>query len=200
MLIGRRGSLLLWVPALLFALAVPAAALLKSSGLIVAWVVGMTIRLGRGRIEALRSRLLTILAALSLAMAGWRWAAASYHFYDPVVAGFLGIALFLFMALRQRMPSSKSGPYRTVVEWMSNISYSLYLVHLSLIVYFAHWFPGLVGNPVSVVLLFILCNVVATIFYFLFERHHLLVRRKLDPLLGNGRRSAGRAPPQADVR
>lgn len=66
---------------------------------------------------------------------------------------------------------------------MSNISYSLYLIHLSIIVWLVRIFPGLTGNSLSILLFVAVSNIAAWLFYFAFERHYPKVRRALNPWL-----------------
>jgi peptidoglycan/LPS O-acetylase OafA/YrhL len=183
-LIRRRGNLLLWVGVFGFAIVVPlAAALQQHSGLIIAWIIGMGMCLAHERMRGVRPLLLGTVAALAFAMAATRWALTAYDFYDPLTAGLLGIALFTFMTARESGRKRVLPAVDALVGGMSKISYSLYLVHLSLLFYVAAWAPALVGQAWMLPVVFVLCNLVATLFYFLFERHYPAVRRRMEPWL-----------------
>lgn len=187
-LIRRRGNALLWSAALAFALVVPAAALLHKGGLIAAWLVGMIMCLGHDRLRRMRPAVLAALAAAALAGAAARWALTAFNFYDPLTAGLLGIALFAFMTWREGGRLRVLPAWDALVAGMSKISYSLYLVHLTVIVYLAQWLPSLIDRPWAVALSFLLCNLVAILFYLLFERHYPRVRAWLEPWLGRAKR------------
>ena len=189
-LIRRRGNLLLWLATLAFALVVPLAALLHHGGLIVAWIVGMAMRLGHDRLRRVPPAWLAALAGLSFALAATRWALTAFDFYDPLTAALLGIALFAFMTLRESGRARILPGVGALVTGLSNISYSLYLVHLTLIFYVAHWLPGMIGQAWALPAAFLLCNAGAIVFYYLFERHYPRVRRWLDPYLDRPSRGA----------
>jgi peptidoglycan/LPS O-acetylase OafA/YrhL len=70
-------------------------------------------------------------------------------------------------------------PVRTVVKYVSDYSYSLYLVHFSLLVYL-QTVPALRAHPATAIVLgFLVANVVGFGFWFLIERHYPSVRRGL---------------------
>jgi peptidoglycan/LPS O-acetylase OafA/YrhL len=137
-----------------------------------------------------RPLLLAAVAALAFAGAAARWALTAFNFYDPLTAGLLGIALFTFMTVRESGKARVLPAVDAIVGGMSKISYSLYLVHLSVLFYAAAWFPALVGHVWMLPLVFILCNGVAILFYLLFERHYPAVRRRMEPWLGSRREVA----------
>ena len=181
-LIHRRGPLALWLALLALAIPVPLAASLRISGLGIAWVVGMGMCLATPRLRTLGWPLLLGLGALALLGATVRWLFTRFNFYDPITAAALGIGLFLLMEAVQRR-GFKARPAHRLVLGMSKISYSLYLVHLSIIFYAAHYFPALVGNWLSILLAILLCNLGATLFYLAFERHYPRVRQLMEPWL-----------------
>lgn len=185
-LIRRRGNALVWGAFFLFALAVPLAAMIHFSGLVVAWIVGMAMRLAHDRLRQLRPALLAALAGVSFAIAAPRWSLTEFNFYDPLTAALLGVALFAFMTFRESGRARVRPLVDALVTGMSNISYSLYLVHLTLILYVAEWLPGMIGRPWALVAMLVVCNAGATLFYFLFERHYPRVRRWLEPYLNRG--------------
>ena len=80
------------------------------------------------------------------------------------------------------MPAGQSripAPVRTIVKYVSDYSYSLYLVHFSLLVYL-QTVPRVRAHPsAAIVFGFLVANVVAFCFWFLFERHYPSVRRAL---------------------
>ena len=75
------------------------------------------------------------------------------------------------------------GVHRLVAR-VSDVSYSLYLVHFPVLIYLTVLLhdsvPGVVGAGLGIVL----GNVVALVFWWAFERHYRTVGTKLKTLLG----------------
>ena len=66
-----------------------------------------------------------------------------------------------------------------LIDGLSEISYSVYLVHLSVLFWLLAWRPDLGGRNDTMLLLVLLANLVAVVFYLCFERHYPAVRRRL---------------------
>lgn len=66
---------------------------------------------------------------------------------------------------------------RSAVAYLSDTSYSLYLVHFSLLIYL-RTVPWLAHHPrVAIPVAFVLANAVALLYWYLIERHYPTVRR-----------------------
>ena len=177
-------------------LATLAGAATHAPGLLLAWAMGMLACIGRVRLARIPAALLagvalaTLLAALGL-LAGNGWA-----FYAVPSALSLGVAFFATCFALARGSAQASGhaaagapsALRRTIAHLSNVSYSLYLVHLSLIV----WADMMLGvdfaGPLAFGLMLLLANLAAWLFYLAFERHYHAVRRRMQPLV---RRIAG---------
>lgn len=134
--------------------------------------------------------LASLLAALAL-LASNGWA-----FYALPSAFLLGAAFFaacFAMAgskgIGCRSPKGVTLMLRGIIGHLSNVSYSLYLVHLSLIVWAGMALGDAYVGPLAFGLTLIVANLAAWLFYLAFERHYHAVRRRMEPLV---RRVAGK--------
>lgn len=174
----RPGPLLLLL--LLFALIVPAYSLFRGNGLVLAWLVGMLAALKHERLACLPRATLTA-AGLAIAVAAllvaWR---QQMNFYHPLFALLFSAGLVVghLLSLRIAMPPGP-GMLSRLIDGLSEISYSVYLVHLSVLFWLLAWRPDLGGRIDTMLLLVLLANLVAVVFYLGFERHYPAVRRRL---------------------
>ena len=76
-------------------------------------------------------------------------------------------------------PTGIGAGARRAVAYLSDASYSLYLVHFSLLIYLAT-VPWLADHPlVAIPFAFVLANGVALLYWYLIERHYPTVRRAI---------------------
>lgn len=178
---------------LAFAAIVPAFALVKGNGLIVAWIVGMLVRLGQAPLARLRRDVLATLSVGSGALAAAALFLGSLNFYSSVVAGLFSFSvLALYLAIDPRHLDPQRWRLHRLFEGLSAISYSVYLVHLSVMLWILAKAPELTGRPATFIGLVIAANVAAVLFYFAFERHYVAVRRYLSRRLDAPRLAAER--------
>lgn len=172
---------------LLLALAalLPAYMLWRGNGLIVAWLVGMAFRLRREQLLRLgRRRMLAIclgsaVASLALLLR------TDWNFYNPLVAALFSTTLLTLYHLTdpgERQPARWS--MGALLKGLSAISYSVYLVHLSVLFWLLAYAPSLTGRVSTLPLLLLCANVAAILFYLCFERHYGAVRSLLSRPMG----------------
>lgn len=86
-------------------------------------------------------------------------------------ASYMGLALFsLLFALRTDWSLPRI--IRKIIWFIAEYSYSLYLVHYPLIVFLYLKYPGHDNDSAFFWMAVLLSNIVAIVFWFLFERHH----------------------------
>ncbi len=159
-------------------------ALLTAPGLVVAWILGMTAAAANRIVAAQGRALLAAIAVVASAAAAWLLSGNGWNFYAPLPALLIGIGFFAAVFAIDRFALvADSRVLSGVVRYMSNVSYSLYLVHLSLILWAAELFPQLIGHATTVVAFFVIANLAAWLFFLLFEQHYPKVRRGMQPLL-----------------
>jgi peptidoglycan/LPS O-acetylase OafA/YrhL len=195
--------------ALVFSLAVVAQTIDKSHGLVLSWVVGMAYAIGRPRAWFTARWLHKVLGMVALVAIPLCLRHTHWNVYDEYVALATSVAVMsLFAGFGRPAPgpavrtvtratsaepaTAESGvaspptrrphipaPVRTIVKYVSDYSYSLYLVHFSLLIYL-QTVPAVRSRPaVAIVLGFLVANAVAFGFWFLIERHYPSVRRAL---------------------
>ena len=190
-MLRRRPMRLGLLVAVALAMAVPALALLQYPGLIVAWIAGMLFRLGRERLLRARRDALVVLSAGCAALMVLILARNGIDFYAGTVALLFSASLFtLYHAVDPGERQPKAWSVGGFFLGLSTISYSVYLVHLSVLFWIVAFAPQLVGKGTTFVLLVVAANVAATLFYFAFERHYIAVRRLLSRRWGTPRRGA----------
>lgn len=176
LVIGRAGRThpLAW-PVLLFALAPPFVMLASGSGLVLAWPVGMAFALAEERMRAASHRPLAVIVALATAFALLRMARNGWQVYDPSVVLAISVALVggSFLA---RQPGRLQSAVARALSFPSDFSYSLYLVHFPVLIYLEAGLPRTLGPATSIAIAFVVANLVAAAFWYLFERHYLAVR------------------------
>jgi peptidoglycan/LPS O-acetylase OafA/YrhL len=189
--------------ALLFSVAVVAQTIVGHHGLVLAWVVGMAYAIGRPRAWFTHRRLHQVLGVAALVATPLCLLRTHWNVYGELVALSLSVAVMsLYAGFGRPQPAVRAAgspadpggaaaaakvagrphipaPVRTIVKYVSDYSYSLYLVHFSLLVYL-QTVPGLREHPgTAIVVVFLVANVVALAFWFLIERHYPTVRRAL---------------------
>lgn len=147
----------------LAAVAVPMYWLHKGNALPLAWIVGMLFALNDRRVSALSRRVALMTSIISLSLAFARAIFDEWSFYDPLflVPASIGVIAGFYATKRKSQHS-------TLVRYFSDRSYSLYLVHLSIVFAIFHFLPGTKGF-VSLAAGIILSNVAADVFHRLFE-------------------------------
>ena len=125
---------------------------------------------------------------LSLAAIGGHALAMGFQVYELQFAIFTGAALFslffLLGTLRIGLPARAS----SVINRFADYSYSLYLTHFTVLIWFALRQPAPDHrSPLIFAVLIVTANVVALGFWFLFERHYPLLARQAKAALDRRR-------------
>lgn len=169
----RAGTVLL----LLFALAPLVVSLSTGSGLVLAWPVGMLVALAEPRLRRLARPLFTATLLLAAGVALAVWLRSGYDFYTPAFVVCFAYALTAY-SMRDSEVYAASVPPR-VVGSLSDYSYSLYLLHFSVLIYLQAYMPSGLDGLAAVAVALAVANLLAFGFWWLFERHYLAVRRRL---------------------
>jgi len=176
---------ILGVLALGMSLAVVVDTVRHHEGLVLAWVMGMLYAIGASRpwfMTALPHRVLGVAGLVATPWLLWR---GNWDAYEEQVAFFLALAVLSTYVgfVRRGGGPARSNPRplgnlaRRGVTYLSDSSYSLYLVHFSLLIYL-QTVPWLADHPlVAVPGAIIFANVVALAYWYLIERHYPEVRR-----------------------
>lgn len=86
-------------------------------------------------------------------------------------------------SLSGHLPWAMNAWLKKLIVGLSEISYSVYLVHLSVLLWAMAWKPQFQGSPLTLLGLFVVTNAASVAFYFAFERHHLAIRHWLREFL-----------------
>jgi peptidoglycan/LPS O-acetylase OafA/YrhL len=178
---------------LMFSIAVPFGYMAKGSYEPLAWIIGMLYALGTEQMRKLPGSLHGTITML--ATAGFL---VSLYFSDQNLhtASSVGMASVAFCHLyfwrrgRQDRPASGSQPDRSSISaatarfnrisvFLSSFSYSLYLVHFSVLTYLWFYLHGQLRAWQLILLALVITNVLAYGYYLLVERHFHKVGRVL---------------------
>lgn len=183
---GRGWGLVARLGLLGLALPVVAAAFTSHPILPLAWIVGMVVRLFEPRLRAVSGVWLCGAAAIGTAVALVRLAQAGWDAYDTIFGLATAPPLFAFIIAERKGLIRRPGSalVHRPVAYMADVSYTLYLVHLSILFHVALALPSLVGQPLAMLAMLAACNLAAWLFFWAFDRHHHRVagaiRRWLD--------------------
>jgi peptidoglycan/LPS O-acetylase OafA/YrhL len=187
-LLDRKWPSLMQLALLLFAASAPVYLLFKGNGLLLAWIVGMSGALLQPRISAWPVSVVAAIAFSAAFLAVTQAISNGFNLYDPVFAMSFALVLVLTHRLSGRLDAVNRHAWSVkVLAGMSEISYSVYLVHLSVLLWAVAWKPQFQGHPLALLGLCVAANAVSIAFYFAFERHYPVVRRwlgKLFPQIG----------------
>lgn len=178
-------------------------------GLILAWLVGMAFAIGRPRALFAHRILHRIIGVLALVAIPLLLRRSGWNVYTEAVALAISLAVMSLYAgfspnsssvpanqpprpemssapmaeirthSRVGTPGRVAASLRTVVKYVSDYSYSLYLVHFSVLIYL-QTVPSLRDHPrLTIPLAFVLANALALTYWALIERHYPRVRRAL---------------------
>lgn len=157
---------------------------------VAAWLIGMAYAMGVRWVERVPAAVhgaVVAAAALTLAVQVGRGA---YDMYAPLVA--LALSVGLMSGYQAWRGLRTVGPPRPavarLVEFVAGYSYSLYLVHFSVLISMAALLPPTGGSGIlRVIAGFLLANLVAIGFWWCFERHYPRVGRALHGRLARRR-------------
>ncbi len=148
----------------------------------VAWLWHRLCHWTEARGAVMRSGRLTGLCAVgilvSVVMLAGRLFATDFRIYDLQFAIFAGGILFGLLFLLGFAPFALPGRIRRAIDFLADYSYSLYLIHFTILIFCALRYPGEAAyDPAKFGGVLLGANLCALIFWFLFERHyHALAR------------------------
>lgn len=177
---GMAGSLVLIGVAALLGTAV------NTPGLIIAWIAGMSAKLLSDRYPpaCVRPAVWIAVASACVVAAGFRLHATSYNLYSPLATILMSGAFFaFFLPLLKKRTARGGGWVMRAGQFMADVSYSLYLIHFSVLIWMAALFPNLVSNPFAILIGLFVSNFLAWALYITCERHFRTVRQLIDPLV-----------------
>lgn len=156
----------------LFALATTLGMTLSGNGLILAWVVGALFVWLDPKLSKPAWITITIVSVIGLL--GLLLLKHNAVYSIPVVTL---TAIGIFSAFKATSWDILV-PLRRPITFVADYSYSLYLIHFSILIWTAALAPGIRGIG-FLAIGFIVSNVVAIVWWFLFERHHRKMRSLL---------------------
>ena len=157
------------------------------------WALGAGAALIRHKLGDLASaaRMRWIWAAsllLSLAGIGGHALAMGFQVYELQFAIFTGAALFSLFFLLGTLGIGLPARASSVINRFADYSYSLYLTHFTVLIWFALRQPAPDHrSPLTFALLVVTANAIALGFWFLFERHYPLLARQAKAALDRRR-------------
>lgn len=151
----------------------------RGNGLTFVWFAGVAVFLLRdSKLAAIRPRDALVTIGILSAGALWRLRLSSLDVYDPLFAAFLAaMLLFGLVALRQVQVRHDTVGAR-VIRRVADYSFSLYLIHYSVLVFLAEY-NGRAGRWPLFLTGLIASNVVAYAFAMVTEFHHKTLRASL---------------------
>ena len=93
-------------------------------------------------------------------------------FYEP--ENMLLIFMLYFSAVQGIKNFSFNGSVKKAAAFLSSYSYSLYLIHYTLITFLKPWIQ--LNNIEEITLVFAICNIISFGFYLMFERNYKKIR------------------------
>lgn len=172
---------LLALPALVFAAATVLGTVEGGSGLMLAWLVGFAYAWWAPAMQAIPRPVHAGLTLLTVLWLWWCFDVVHLGVYAPTVCVLTGVAVVSGFHMLDW--SAVLGPVRRPVAFVSEYSYSLYLVHFSVMIWLVHLVEGRVTGPELYVLLVAAGNGAGLLWWWLFERHFGRVRDALRPLV-----------------
>jgi len=123
--------------------------------------------------------------AISLIIAALRLYVTKYDFYDLGFSVSLGAAFYFMLSFLQRIsvPVTIVRTFGSFAEFISSYSFSLYLLH-STVVYLSMKLDIGIGKPLTMLLTFVVCNIVAYFFASVTEFKYHQFRNWLRGVLG----------------
>ncbi len=172
------------------------------------WGLGMLFallqdRLARRAAEQGRSPKKSDLAALATVcivvcagLLGGRIVATGFRVYDLQFAIFVSGILFGLFFLAGSVRLVLPAPLRRAIDFLANYSYSLYLIHFTVLMMFVVYLPSPTRHdPSKFLALVIVANLCSIIFWIAFERHYRAIARAAKSALDRRRiRSATLQP------
>ena len=135
-----------------------------------------------------------ILTFLMIPMGLARLAYANLNVYDMAFTVVLAVMLFAPLFVLNLHPIRVPNMVRLLAHHLASYSYSLYLIHTTLMIAVLTLHPEWISGPVNLILLLIVINVAALCFAHLFELRYPIVAERLKALFKRGRFYAKASP------
>lgn len=124
-----------------------------------------------------RRRAIRVLSLIAIALSGLllagRVVVTGFRVYDLQFAMFVGGILFGCFFLAGTVPTVLPRSARRVIDFCANYSYSLYLIHFTVLTGFILYLPSPTHHDAPMFVgIFATANVVAIVFWAAFERHY----------------------------
>lgn len=165
------------LPALVFAAATVLGTVETGSGLMLSWLVGFAYAWWAPAMRAVPRSVHAGLTVLAVLWLWWCFDVVHLGVYAPTVCVLTGVAVVSGFHMLDW--SRVLGPARGPVAFVSDYSYSLYLVHFSVMIWLVHLVEGRVTGIELYVLLVAAGNGAGVLWWWLFERHFGRVRDTL---------------------
>jgi peptidoglycan/LPS O-acetylase OafA/YrhL len=154
----------------------------RGDGLTVYWLLGLVLGLLYvNNIKILNEKYLNAFFCFGVLIFVYRMLFSNiYEMYDIGLAAILFILFYIIFSINERSSFItrifiKSKSFNS---FLASYSYSLYLVHYSLLYFFFSFFEQY-NSVVSIVLNVIIINLISFIFYYCFERNYFKVRTRI---------------------
>lgn len=118
---------------------------------------------------------LVILCCSSLTLAA-HLIHSGFNPYELQTATLMGLVIFSMVYLLNTVRTKKGFLMRGVTS-MASYSYSLYLVHNTVLILVAHYAPPSLSPMVAMIVAYVLANLAAILLYLAFERHYRAVAK-----------------------
>lgn len=153
----------------------------RGGGLTIYWILGLILSLVYNQ-YSINIPIKSYILILCLIIFGVIYRTFGYpDMYDLGIALFLSIFIFISFYPPKQIKAILLNPYFVKFSrFVASFSYSLYLLHYTLIVVFLNFFPS--KSIINLILVFIVSNIISYIFYLFFEKNHYKFRKKLDIL------------------
>ena len=174
------------------------------------WALGAAVAVARHRLYrwaaarnlALEGRRLALLSGLAIAVSaallGGRVFVTGFRVYDLQFAIFTGGILFGLLFLLGFAPVKLPSLLRRAIDFFADYSYSLYLIHFTILIWFAVRHPSFeLRDPTMFVTVLVVANLAAMLFWFVFERHYPALASSAKAALDRRRLRVAAGPPAA---
>lgn len=165
------------LPLLIFAGGSLLGALHLGNGLLLAWLIGFAYAWWPDVVGSWSRPVHLAITVLASAWVWWTYAVMARQIYSPIACALTGIAVM--SAYHVIDWGRLLGPVRRLVTFASDSSYSLYLIHFSIMVWLLKLLDGRVTGVRLYLLLVLACNVAGVVWWWAFERRFPQVRDAL---------------------
>lgn len=149
----------------------------RGDGLSVMWFYGFLVAIFYNKLNLNFKRYMAVVVFLMLAMLLRVY--FDRDMYDAALASLFSITLLILMLSDIKLFTTKW--FHKFSNFLASFSYSLYLIHYSLISVYIVFFPA--ESLVHIVVIYLLVNILSYVFYLFFEKKQYQARRRLKEML-----------------